>query len=83
MPYEAIKNLMSDGDKFSEESDPTVALSHLKEVIEVLADEDEKPCDTLTRIAKDVAPYNSTAFAVAVGLLRAELGCKTPRRATE
>ena len=83
MPYEAIKNLMSDGDKFSEESDPTVALSHLKEVIEVLADEDEKPCDTLTRIAKDVAPYNSTAFAVAVGLLRAELGCKTPRRTAE
>jgi hypothetical protein len=83
MPYEAIKNLMSDGDKFSEESDPTVALSHLKEVIEVLADEEEKPCDTLTRIAKDVAPYNSTAFAVAVGLLRAELGCKTPRRTAE
>jgi hypothetical protein len=48
-----------------------------------LADEEEKPCDTLTRIAKDVAPYNSTAFAVAVGLLRAELGCKTPRRTAE
>jgi hypothetical protein len=83
MPYEAIKNLMSDGDKFSEASDPTVALSHLKEVIEILAGEDEKPCDTLTRVAKDVAPYNGSAFAVSVGLLRAELGCKNPRRTVE
>ena len=55
----------------------------MKEVIEILAGEDETPCDTLTRVAKDVAPYNGAAFAVAVGLLRAELGCKNPRRTAE
>ena len=80
IPYDAIRNLMTDGDKLSEASDPAVALAHLKDVIQMLATEDEKPCDTLHRLSKDVAPYSGAAFAVAVGLLQAELGCKRPRK---
>jgi hypothetical protein len=71
---------MTDGDKLSEASDPAVALAHLKDVTQMLATEDEKPCDTLHRLSKDVAPYSGAAFAVAVGLLQAELGCKRPRK---
>jgi len=80
MPYEAIKNLMSDGDVFSEKFEPSIAASHLKEMVMLLADEDEKPCDTLARLSKDYSPWNGKAFEVAVGILHGEFGCKNSRK---
>ena len=68
--------LLSDGENLSAESDPAVALGLLKEAVDIMAEESESLCDTLLRISKDLAPYNSESFHVAVGLLRAELGCK-------
>jgi hypothetical protein len=80
LPYEEIQVLLSDGEKLSAESDPVVALGLLKEAVDIMAEESESPCDTLLRISKDLAPYNSESFHVAVGLLRAELGCKPTKR---
>jgi len=80
LPYEEIQVLLSDGEKLSTESDPAVALGLLKEAVEIMADDGESPCDTLLRVSKDLAPYNSESFHVAVGLLRAELGCKPAKR---
>ena len=74
---------MSDGERLTEAPDPVVALSHLKEVVESLGGEGVTPCDTLVTVSRDIAPYNGPAFAVAVGLLRAELGCKIPKRILE
>jgi hypothetical protein len=83
VPYDSIKNLMSDGERLTEAPDPVVALSHLREVVESLGGEGVTPCDTLLTVSRDIAPYNGPAFAVAVGLLRAELGCKIPKRILE
>lgn len=80
LPYEEIQVLLSDGERLSAESDPAVALGLLKEAVEIMAEDGESRCDTLLRVSNDVAPYNRESFHVAVGLLRAELGCKAAKR---
>ena len=77
IPFSEIRFVMSEGGGWEVgKVDVNAALDHLNMAVSSLARPDEKPCETLHRIATSIEPFTSSEYRQPVALLQETLGCK-------